>query len=86
MSITWRAAGGEFLLFCVVTALFVLAQGPFAFRALYIKDVLHAGDGLYGKLGFLTMASSLVFAFLLGRPATASGIGGRSWRASVSTR
>lgn len=63
----------RFLLFCVVTALFVLAQGPFAFLALYIKDVLHAGDGLYGKLGFLTMASSLVFAFLLGRAADRVG-------------
>lgn len=57
----------SFLIFCVVTALFVLAQGPFAFLALYIKESLRAGDGLYGKLGFLTMASSLVFAFLLGR-------------------
>ncbi|HPT99781.1 MAG TPA: MFS transporter [Armatimonadota bacterium] len=63
----------SFLLFCAVTALFVLAQGPFAFLALYVKDVLHAGDGLYGKLGFLTMASSLVFAFLLGRAGDRAG-------------
>lgn len=56
-----------FLLFLLATSLFVMAQGPFAFLALFIKERLHAGDALLAHLGFLFAASTMIFALVVGR-------------------
>jgi len=56
-----------FLIFLAATCLFVLAQGAFAFLALFIKERLNAGDTFLGQLNLVFMACSLGLGLALGR-------------------
>ncbi|MCC6443228.1 MAG: MFS transporter [Armatimonadetes bacterium] len=57
----------SYLIFILTACLFILAQGPFAFIALFIKTKLDASDALLGYLNMTFNACGLVFALMIGQ-------------------
>jgi Na+/melibiose symporter-like transporter len=55
-----------FLIFLLAASLFVLAQGPFAFLALFIKERLQADDTLLGRLSAVFAVCSMTLALATG--------------------
>ncbi len=56
----------QFLMFLLGACVFVLAQGPFTFLALFIKERLNAGDAILGRLSAVFMACGLVSSLAMG--------------------